>query len=236
MSLKAILLLEIVVYLQTAHCEDSTPWLFTSASSLMLCNQSSEILHCINNVPLIQIWYVVTVRPKLPVEIGAVKFGLNRSSGLRKFSKIYREIPTNSNGINAFFCNDSNRQDYFCANCQDDHGIAIYTYYGLPCAPRCSGYGVAFYLLLEIGFSTLFFAFVLAFGISVNSSKWNGYIFYSQILAIAICSNPMVFALLNQQSRHLPAVLHSVYGIWNMDYFRLAIAPFCVGETMSTIM
>ena len=44
----------------------------------------------------------------------------------------------------------------------------------------------------------------------------------------------MVFALLTQRSHYLPAVLHSVYGIWNMDYFRLAIAPFCVSETMST--
>ena len=42
------------------------------------------------------------------------------------------------------------------------------------------------------------------------------------------------FALLTQRSHHLPAILHSVYGIWNMDYFRLAIAPFCVSETMST--
>ena len=174
MSLKAILLLEIVVYLQTAHCEDSTPWIFTSASSLILCNQSSEILHCINNVPLIQICYVMTVRPepsKSPVEIGPVKFGLDHSSRLKNFSVVYREIPPNSN-VNDIFCSDSNRQDYFCANCQDDHGIAIYTYYGLPCAPRCSaGYGVAYYLLLEIGFSTLFFAFVFAFGISANSSS-----------------------------------------------------------------
>lgn len=236
MYFKAILLLLIAVYLQTTNCEDSTLQLFTSVTSNPLCNQSSEILHCRNNVPFIEILFIMTLKPKQAksaVEIGDVAFGLDRSSELQQFSIVYREVPTNLD-VNEFFCNTSHRQDYFCANCWDGHGIAIYTYYGLPCAPRCSGYGVAYYLLLEIGFSTLFFALVLAFGVSANSSKWNGYIFYNQIVAIAICSNPMVFALFTQWSPHLPAILHSVYGIWNMDYFRLAIAPFCVSETMST--
>ena len=235
MSSKLILLLQIAVCLHTTLGEASTSWLSTSADSMIpsfLCNQSFEIIYCANNEFYILIDFVMSTNSS-SITIGKVGFELHSSSG-RKYPFIcYRKIPLQN--VNAFFCNHSHRQDYLCATCQDGYGISIYTYYGLPCASRCSDYGIVFYLLLEIGFSTLFFALVFSFGISANSSKWNGFIFYSQIIAIAISTNPLVFTVVSQEGHHLPAILHSLYGIWNMDYFRLAIRPFCVSKTISTL-
>ena len=235
MSSKVILLLQIAVCLHTTLCEDSTSWLSSSGDSTIpssLCSQSFDIIYCANNELYIPIDYIMSTNSS-SITIAKVVFGFHSRRGLKYPFICYREIP--SRNINAFFCNFSHRQDYFCATCQDGYGIAMYTYYGLPCTPRCSDYGIVVYLMLEIGFSTLFFAFVFSSGMSANSSKWNGFIFYSQIVAIAMSTNSVVFTVIYEVDPHLPAILHSLYGIWNMDYFRLAISPFCVTKTISTL-
>ena len=111
--------------------------------------------------------------------VGRCYFGLNRSKGLWE-GRVFRQLPANISEVNELTCNSTNRKGYFCADCKKDYGIAVY--YGLPCAP-CHDYGIALYLLLEVGFSTLFFLFIFAARINANSGKWIGFVFYCHALA-----------------------------------------------------
>ena len=112
-------------------------------------------------------------------------------------------------------------------------GIAVYRYYGLPCA-RCHDYGIALYLLLEIGFSTLFFVFVFAARINVNSGKWIGFVFYCHALAGELVDR-MLFTIAFHRNYSVALFLFTAYGIGNMDFFRRVIPPFCVNEKLSTL-
>ena len=98
--------------------------------------------------------------------------------------------------------NSTNKKGYFCADCKKDYGIAVYKYHGLPCAP-CHGYGIALYLLLEVGFSTLFFVFIFAARINANSGKWIGFVFYCHALAGELVDN-MLFTIAFRETILLP--------------------------------
>ena len=92
--------------------------------------------------------------------------------------------------------------------------MALYRYFGLPCAP-CHDYGIALYLLLEVGFSTLFFVFIFAARINVNSG--------------------MLFTIAFQRNSSAVLFLFTAYGIWNMDFFQASDSAFlCESETVHT--
>ena len=135
--------------------------------------------------------------------------------------------------MNEFTCNSTNRKGYFCADCKKDYGIAVYRYYGLPCA-HCHDYGIALYLLLEVSFSTLFFVLVFAARINVNSGKWIGFVFYCHALAGELV-DCMLFTIAFHRNYSAALFLFTAYGIWNMDFFRRVIPPFCVSQKLSTL-
>ena len=165
--------------------------------------------------------------------VGRCCFGLNRSRGLSK-GRVFRQLPANVSEVNEFTCNSTNRNGYFCADCKKDYGIAVYRYYGLRCAP-CYAYGIALYLLLEVGFSTLFFVLIFAARININSGKWIGFVFYCHALAKELIDN-MLFTIAFQRNSSAALLLFTAYGIGNMDFFRLVIPPFCVSQKLSTLV
>ena len=112
--------------------------------------------------------------------INLCNFGLDRSRGLWE-GRVLRQLITNKCvKVNKRICNSTNRSGYFCAGCKKDYRIAVYRYYGLPCAP-CYDYGIALYLLLDVSFSTLFFVFIFAARINANSGKWIGFVFTAML-------------------------------------------------------
>ena len=164
------------------------PWHFTPDNASKLCSQCGSlknIVRCHREETYIQIYFCMTAMGNesggYQLTVGKCYFGLDRSRGLSE-GRVFRQLPTNVSEVNEFTCNSTNRKGYFCADCKKDYGIAVYRYYGLPCAP-CHDYGIALYLLLEIGFSTLFFVLVFAAKINVNSGKWIWFVFYCHALA-----------------------------------------------------
>ena len=211
---------------------------FTPNNAINSCSEcwlGADMIYCNDKEAYIEVPFFLTAENgSYPLTIGPVIFGLYRGEGLNSRNLLYRQLPSQISELNSFFCSDSHRQGYLCSQCMEGCGIATYTYYGLPCACPCSDYGLPLYLFLEFGFSTLFFVLVFATKFSVNSSKWFGIVFFFQNVALTINLNPRIYTFFAKNRRYLPVLLHSVCGIWNMDFFRLAIPEFCVSQTMST--
>lgn len=246
MSVKATLQMAVsLCILQAMVCEKEQhcpPWNFTPVNATMPCSSQckphTKIVRCFETDTYIQGYYIMTTSSTLtgyPLAIAQSYFGLDRRRGLEEKRALYRKLPQNISNLTTFFCSDIYRQDFLCAKCQDGCGIAIYTYYGLPCAPQCSDYGIPLYLLLEIGFSTLFFSIIFAIRMSAHSSKWISYLFYSQVIASVIHNNPVIFSGFAQCGHYVPIILQSVYGIWGMDFLRLIIPKFCVSQNITTL-
>ena len=216
--------------------------LANTTTSCVLCPVPPHIrmLYCSREDIFIHPSFVATTTTsaksnRYSIEIGEVIFGLDRSRGLQQCSVYRRKMPPKVSELNGFFCNESQRQGRLCSQCMDGCGISLYTYYGLPCSCPCNSYGIPLYFLLEIGFSTLFFAVVFVFKISVLSSKWYGLLFYFQTTANIGTTYPVMYTLYGKGGHSLPIVLDSLHGIWNLDFLRLALPQFCVSQSIGTL-
>ena len=68
----------------------------------------------------------------------------------------------------------------------------------------------------------------------ITSGFMIGFVLYCQIVAnIFTCS--LYFTVLQEKNWVLTQVMLTLYGFWNMDFFRLVVPHFCVSEQLSTL-
>ena len=216
------------------------PWHFTPANATTPCSECSfpatDDFYCNDTGLIIDTNFIVTATDgSYPLVIGKGVFGRYKPEHLYCKSVMFTKLPSNMSEFENFFCSAFKRQGFLCGQCKPGCGIAIYTYYGLVCECPCYSYGIPLYILLEIGFSTLFFAVLAVCSFSVNSSKWITVILYYQVIANAVSSDSTTYTVLAKSSDWVPIVLQSLYGIWNMDFLRLVIPRFCVSQEVSVL-
>jgi len=152
---------------------------------------------------------------------------------------LYFELPTNISHLNDFMCGSLNRKGLLCRYCLDGFGPAVFTS-GYACE-NCTWHsytGVALYLLLELVPITAFYLFVLVFQIRITSAPLNGFIFFSQEVVIVyniIVPIRAMFGTTGTIYNTLAKILFTCYGIWNLDFFRLVVPPFCVSDKLTSI-
>ena len=136
-------------------------------------------------------------------------------------------------------CHKFKRSGRFCANCRDDHGFPAYSF-SLKCVKcKASWQNIAKYIAVAYGPLTLFLILIVVFRVSINSAPLNGFIFVAQISSTAF---QMRLAEGMIEFDHLSKFQHigiiacgTVYGIWNLDFFRAVYSPFCIHPKMSTM-
>ena len=147
----------------------------------------------------------------------------------------YELMPPNLLDVNNFTCGSAHRTGYMCGHCIKGYGPAAYTYYGIPCA-LChhKTRRWLYYILLELGFPTIIFVLFLMFQVKITSGFMIGFVLYCQIIAnIFTCS--LYLTVLKEQNWVLTQIMLTLYGFWNMDFFRLIAPHFCVSEKLSTL-
>ena len=139
-----------------------------------------------------------------------------------------------------------NRQGQMCGHCiyKDNHSPSPYSYQ-LKCA-HCSHYKYNWlkYLAAAYGPLTVFFVMAITFRLNALSASMNAIIFFSQIV-----SSPAVMNMISTYTYFSNAypidrdvnlmsvadVVATVFGIWNLDFFRLVYKPFCLHPNLSMI-
>ena len=149
-------------------------------------------------------------------------------------------LPYNISELNDYMCGPMKRMNKLCADCIDHFGPS-YTSLGYECS-NCTGrrYGVPLYLLVELGPITMLYFIIVVFHISVTSAPMTGYIMCSQAIIYALIYDRTtpVRAIVLSQNKHTSAavkVIIALYGIWNLDFIRYLVPPFCVSETLKLI-
>ena len=223
----------------TAH-SDCPPWHFTPPNASSPCSDCvwlyNSSVHCSDTGALVDVTTTVTTtNGTYPLFISRELFYLDPTKGLHKRSILFRDLPPNTSALDDFFCSSSDRRGYLCRQCKPGCGISVYTYFGLPCACPCYSYGIPLYILLEIGFSTIFYLLLVSLNISVISSKWNTVIFYFSLVAYIVSSQTHTHLVLSLSGSWVPIVLRTLYGVWNVDFFRSVIPKFCVSQSVSVL-
>ena len=147
----------------------------------------------------------------------------------------YVRIPQETLFINDIVCGEINRTGVLCSKCEDGLGPAVFTY-GLPCV-ECLGNtrGWLLYLTLALLPSTLFFLLLIALRIHVSSSALDSMVLMCQIVVSLANWSPAEFFSGTKSLHAFQIFLLTVYGIWNLDFFRYLIPPFCIDDNMTAL-
>ena len=159
----------------------------------------------------------------------------NMISSLNITKNNYIRLPNNVSALNDYMCGPMNRQGLMCSQCADGFGLAVFSI-GHPCT-NCTGvwYGVPLYLFIEFVPITIFFFIVILFHINFTSAPMVAFIFYSQITVSAFSNFSNKLILNTSVTYHFLSILISIYGIWNLDFFRIIIPPFCVSSFIKPV-
>ena len=137
-----------------------------------------------------------------------------------------------------FFCGNCNREGPLCSKCKPGYGPAVYAFSLMCVKCKNGGLGWLLYILLVIVPITLFYIFIIiVFNIRATDPLLMSLIFMSQVFS----STDQLYLTLSsayQQHTHtrwLYQLVKALCGIWNLDFFRDLIPPFCLSSHLSKI-
>ena len=148
-------------------------------------------------------------------------------------------LPERIEELNDYMCQPLNRKGRICQHCIDGYGPAV-TSIGYQCSDCSSAwYGIPLYLFLEFVPITVFYLVILIFRISVTSSPMTSFVMYSQLLVftftVDIEAINVIRAEINGGIYVILNIIIMLYGVWNLDFFRYIVPPFCVSSRLKII-
>ena len=193
------------------------------------CQCVSEVLHCNSSTQEVAILdcYCMTASESNDIEIGGCIFNCEHSKSA--FDMVYKMLPKNISGLTSWFCDDFNRQGRLCGECKDDYYPPSYSY-SLKCI-KCKGHYWYWLIYITAAFVplTIFFILVVCLRISATSPQLNGYVVVAQTLTVPANLRIVLLTLEGRKTSTLfVGILTSLYGIWNLDFFRTLIPGICL--------
>ena len=149
----------------------------------------------------------------------------------------YYDLPQNSSNLNDAVCTKLNRKGQLCGSCEEGYAPPAYSY-ALHCV-NCTEYGHNWVKYTGIVFApiTVFFGIVIVFRVSLASPLLNAFVLVCQTVALP----QQIRTLAGIEEFHhthyssLTNIFFSLYGIGNMDFFRMTYKPFCLHPKMTSL-
>ena len=142
---------------------------------------------------------------------------------------LYHLVPSDITQLNSNMCGYLNRGGQLCGKCKENYSIPVYSYEMKCVQCSTSPFNWIKYILAAFLPLTVFFVLVLSCRLSATSPKMFAFVFLSQTAAVGA----NVRILLAEVEPYpiaakLTRIMATIYGIWNLDFFRTAIPHICV--------
>ena len=219
-----------------ASNESCPTWLYlseeglcTCGSSLLnviLCNNVSQEVGIMNSFCLTSFDSVQD--PKRAV-VGRCLYAQNNQEYIDGSAGLYIEVDRNLSRQDHQLCDYLNRRGRLCGSCKKNHFISAYSY-DLKCHKCHIGWlgNVVVYVTVAYVPLTVFLLIVVVFHISVTSPRLNVTILLCQIYALPAGLLVLTQLTQNTQNSAFIQFFATIYGIWNLDFFRALVPPICL--------
>ena len=142
-------------------------------------------------------------------------------------------VTSNRTDLTAAVCDDLNRQGPLCSQCKDGYAAPMYLY-SLQCLKcRKENRNLIWYFALTFVPLTVFLFLVIVFRINANSPAMNTFVLSCQMIACPQEIRAFLLRIRDPLTNTFVRVLFTLYGIWNLDFFRTLVPPFCL--TLSSL-
>ena len=148
-----------------------------------------------------------------------------------KYFASYRPLPQDQSQLNSHMCSPFLRHGQICGKCLSGYGPGIFSA-DVNCYP-CSGpyHGWGLYLLFELTPVTIMFFVLMIFQSRGSQGSLNGFLFFSQMATYTYQFTPPPGSYpFGKASKVIIRVYQVIYGMFDLDFFRKVVPPFCVSE------
>ena len=152
-------------------------------------------------------------------------------------------LPQSFSQLNDYMCGPMNTKGTVCSECADGFAPS-FTSFGSKCVScHDTWYGVPLFICLELVPITFFYFIILVFQISFATAPMPCFIMYAQFIvtSLYLCrfnDNASLKALLFTHDGNLKLdmkTIDMIYGVFNLDFFRLFLPPLCINNKMKFI-
>ena len=194
----------------------------STVHGVVTCNEQTKevmVLDC----------YCMTTDSTNKTVVGACLYNcVNLSNTVQYQQIVYHQAPSN--------CKHLHRKGTLCGECEKDHFPHAYSY-DMKCI-KCTSYNWWTYIAVAYLPLTIFIAIILVFRISVVSPKLHAFVTFAQIVTMP--GNTQIFITGIRFTNHLLAAVTityaSVYGVWNLDFFRALMTDICLQLTTLQVL
>ena len=217
------------------HSLNPTTNLCECSTSSSFGNNDNNIVRCTEQGIELRVGYCMTYeKQERTIYIAACAFSGNYST---TGNHRYIELPVkNASELNDYMCGPMNRKGRLCSECKEGFGPSIITR-DLVCSECTQGawFGVPLYMFLEFVPITVFYVIILLFRVNITSAPMVAFIFFSQAIVTTFIDRRNELKFENPTAYNLKLVLVTLYGFWNLDFFRYIFPPFCVSPELKQI-
>ena len=219
-----------------ANLECSKPWTvpeIINGTAKCVCGSGLEgMVECGPNSCEITLMYCYCMSYSDVLNTTVVGYCLSKYT-----STVHKVVQAcNISELNSAMCKDLHRTGQMCGRCDKGYSLPIYSY-DLSCV-ECSDYKHNWMMYITVAFLplTLFYVVIVVFRIGVMSRELHAYIMVCQI-----ASTPSLLRFLHLSTEFDPIgktfflILSTIYGIWNLDFFRSLYPPFCLHPSLTTL-
>ena len=149
------------------------------------------------------------------------------------------QLPMIRDDFNNLTCGIWKRDGPLCSQCIQDHGIQLYSYY-MDCV-KCTGFQVRelfVFFAVTLLPPTVLCIVVTLFHLNVLRPPWSVFVLMAQILSAPFVTlTTLTHAKLHNYTKEtlLFSPLATLYGPWNLDFFRAFYGSLCVSPHITQL-
>ena len=214
------------------------PWFFynivTKQCECYRSPSSDGIVSCTEQGALLKYGFCMTHEKGLGTFVGRCQYFEINGHNVSE-SPGFITLPNNISELNEYMCGPMNRKGLICSECVEKFGPSV-TFFGYSCSDCTDAwYGIPLYLFLEFLPVTLFYLIVLFFQISFTSAPFTAFALFSQIAVYGVTTVFGPYSFETSPIVYYFSLAITFYGIWNLDFFRYIIPPFCLSSRLKII-
>ena len=151
----------------------------------------------------------------------------------------YSLLPYNESSLDNAMCGKYNRTGTLCGKCINNTYLQTYSY-DMSCISCRNSFSdwIKYFIVAYVPL-TLFCIAVMMVKLNIPSSQIQGYVFFCQILSCPIFARTILIYL-GESRNSVPLIMMrlfgTLYGIWNLDFFRLLSLNICFEVSPLTVL
>ena len=157
-------------------------------------------------------------------------------------NRLWSELPSDPDMLNATMCGPYNREGYLCGKCIDGYGLPVYSHdlKCVNCSKFSTGVSIVMYIIIQFVPITLFFVCAVVFHLNITSGPLLGYFIFCQFYFVSdFHATQIIFHFISNHGSEYIKVLfktsQTLSDLWSLLFFKSLIPPFCISEKLSSV-